>query len=139
MLGGIDSLSVSRFGASTSAVADLCSGSYCVAPCSYLLWDSTGERRGEGSLAEKRGKAETREVIDRDDRAEIGVDEKGTAAARTARRRRDSLILTLAWCNQTNSRCQALHDEEDIFLMKPQLDPMEGFLNRRCKWLGFVR
>lgn len=88
-LGGIDSLSVSRFGASTSAVADLCSGSYCVAPCSYLLWDSAGERRGDSCLAEKRGVAETREVIDRDDRAEMG--EKGTAAARTARRRKDSL------------------------------------------------
>lgn len=101
MLGGIDSLSVSRFGASTSAVADLCSGSYCVAPCSYLLWNSTGERRGEGCLVERQEAAETREVIGRD-RAEIGVDEKGTAAARTARRRRDSLILTLVCCNQTS-------------------------------------
>lgn len=41
-----------------------------------------------------------REVIDLD-RAGIGVGEKGTAAAaRIARRRRDNLIFTLAWCNQ---------------------------------------
>lgn len=100
MLAGIDSLSMSRLGASASAAADLSSGSYSVAPCSYLLWNSTGERRGEEGLAEKREAVEIREVIDRDDRAGMGVDEKGTATARTARRRRDNLILTLAWCIQ---------------------------------------
>lgn len=40
-----------------------------------------------------------REVIDLD-RAGIGADENGTAAARSARRRRDNLVFALAWSNQ---------------------------------------
>lgn len=49
-----------------------------------------GKRR-DGCLAAEREAIEMREVIDLDDRVGMVVDEKGTATARTARRRKDNL------------------------------------------------
>ena len=73
---------MSGFAVSASAPAALSSGSCCIAPCSYLLWNKADERRGDGWLADE-------------------------AAARTASRRRNNLIFALYWCNRATLAVKA--------------------------------